>query len=143
MGVTRISALSLLAVLAAACATREPPSGQTLSYANVLGRWELIEVGSRKVTGALLLNFDPRGSVTGQVRCNDLSGRYFLLSNRITFEDAIITTGGCSPSWPDNRALAKRAEEILFSPTARAWLSADGHSLIVSGSDTLRFRRAP
>lgn len=141
MGVTRISSLGFLAAWAAACATPEPPSSQTLSQANILGRWELSEVGSRKVTRAIVLRFDPRGSVTGQLRCNDLSGRYSVLSDRITFKDAIITTGGCSPSWPDNRTLAKRAEEILFSPTARAWLSSDGRSLIVSESDTLRFRR--
>lgn len=76
------------------------------------------------------------------VRCNEFSGRYLLLPGRIGFDDAIITTGGCSLSWPDNRALVKQAEATLFSPTANAWLSADGGTLFVSGSEILRFRRA-
>lgn len=112
-----------------------------VTKAALLGSWELTEVGSQRVSKGLTLTFNADGSLSGSVRCNSLSGRYELLSQRIVLADEIITLAGCLP-WPENRAIVARAEKTLFSPAAVAFLSGDGEQLYVRGQDTLRFRRA-
>lgn len=128
--------------LALACAP-VPPAHPTVGVSNaaLAGSWELSHVGTRPVSRAISLTFNPDGTVTGAIRCNAWSGRYEARPSAIAFsEDIIITAAGCPGSWPADRGLAQRAERTLFGEHT-AYLSADLQRLYLRGQDELRFNR--
>lgn len=141
-------ALALMFVCATAaavgaCMSTPPPHAVQVTQERLLGQWSLVRVGSQPVSRAMTLNFRNDGIMMGSLRCNSMSGRYEVRPPAIVFpDDVIITTAGCSESWPSNRSATNIAERILFSrPLATSALSADMQKLYVRGDSTLQFQR--
>ena len=126
-----------------ACATADDIATVPLEAERLVGTWDLAEVGSRKISRAIWLEFRASGELHGGVSCNRFSGTYEVQPPRIVYSDPIIiTAAGCGPGWPENGPLRERAEEVVFRDDPLVELSPDGRFLVMRGeADSLLFIR--
>lgn len=86
----------------AGCGSHEDPepaiSGDELKPSIVGKKWNVQNLFTRKVVGDLTLEFHNDGTVSGFGGCNNLSGRYTLEGEALTFGPMASTRKMCGPS---------------------------------------------